>query len=76
MRKTQSIAIQIADSIQLEVHNAYIDLRTAEENIFTTQIAVSHAEEDYHLAQARTNIPGANNVRIKYSKKFTTEPKP
>ena len=53
LKKTQSIATQLADSIQLEVHNAYIDLRTAEENISTTQIAVSRAEEDYHLAQVR-----------------------
>lgn len=53
LKKTQSIATQIADSIRLEVHNAYIDLRTAEENISTTQIAVSRAEEDYHLAQVR-----------------------
>ena len=53
LKKTQSLATQLADSIQLEVHNAYIDLRTAEENISTTQIAVSRAEEDYHLAQVR-----------------------
>lgn len=53
LKKTQSIATQLADSIHLEVHNAYIDLRTAEENISTTQIAVSRAEEDYHLAQVR-----------------------
>lgn len=53
LRKSQSIATQIADSICLEVHNAYIDLRTAEENISTTQIAVARAEEDYHLAQIR-----------------------
>ena len=53
LKKTQSLATQLADSIQLEVHNTYIDLRTAEENISTTQIAVSRAEEDYHLAQVR-----------------------
>lgn len=53
LKKSQSIATQLADSIRLEVHNAYIDLRTAEENISTTQIAVARAEEDYHLAQVR-----------------------
>ena len=53
LRKTQSVATQIADSIRLEVRNAYVDLRTAEENISTTQIAVARAEEDYHLAQIR-----------------------
>lgn len=53
LRKCQSVATQIADSIRLEVHNDYIDLQTAEENISTTQIAVTRAEEDYHLAQIR-----------------------
>lgn len=53
LRKYQSVATQIADSIRLEVHNDYIDLRTAEENIATTKIAVARAEEDYHLAQIR-----------------------
>lgn len=53
LRKYQSVATQIADSIRLEVHNDYIDLRTAEENIATTRIAVARAEEDYHLAQIR-----------------------
>lgn len=53
LRKAQSVATQMADSIRLEVHNAYIDLRTAEENIDTTKIAVTRAEEDYHLAQIR-----------------------
>ena len=53
LRKSQSIATQLADSIRLEVHNAYIDLRTAEENISTTKVAVARAEEDYHLAQIR-----------------------
>jgi len=45
LRKSQSIATQLADSIRLEVHNAYIDLRTAEENISTTKVAVARAEE-------------------------------
>ena len=53
LRKYQSVATQIADSIRLEVHNDYIDLRTAEENIATTHIAVARAEDDYHLAQIR-----------------------
>ncbi len=53
LKKSQSVAAQLGDSIRLEVHNAYIDLRTAEENISTTQIAVARAEEDYHLAQIR-----------------------
>lgn len=72
LRKSQSIAIQLADSIHLEVHNAYIDLRTAEENISTTQIAVARAEEDYHLAQIRyTEGVGINLEVIDAQEKLT-----
>ena len=72
LRKSQSIATQIADSICLEVHNAYIDLRTAEENISTTQIAVARAKEDYHLAQIRyTEGVGINLEVIDAQEKLT-----
>lgn len=72
LRKSQSIATEIADTICLEVHNAYIDLRTAEENISTTQIAVTRAEEDYHLAQIRyTEGVGMNLEVIDAQEKLT-----
>ena len=72
LRKYQSVATQIADSIRLEVHNDYIDLRTAEENISTTQIAVARAEEDYHLAQIRyTEGVGTNLEVIDAQEKLT-----
>lgn len=72
LRKYQSVATQIADSIRLEVHNDYIDLRTAEENIATTQIAVARAEEDYHLAQIRyTEGVGTNLEVIDAQEKLT-----
>ena len=72
LRKYQSVATQIADSIRLEVHNDYIDLRTSEENIATTQIAVARAEEDYHLAQIRyTEGVGTNLEVIDAQEKLT-----
>lgn len=72
LRKYQSVATQIADSIRLEVHNDYIDLRTAEENIATTKIAVARAEEDYHLAQIRyTEGVGTNLEVIDAQEKLT-----
>ena len=64
LRKYQSRATQIADSIRLEVHNDYIDLRTAEENISTTKIAVARAEEDYHLAQIRYTEGVGTNLEV------------
>ena len=72
LRKYQSVATQIADSIRLEVHNDYIDFRTAEENISTTKIAVARAEEDYHLAQIRyTEGVGTNLEVIDAQEKLT-----
>ena len=53
LRKAQAALQEVENDINLEVHNAYIDLRTAEENISTTKVAVARAEEDYHLAQIR-----------------------
>lgn len=53
LRKAQAVATQIADTVNLEVHKAYIDLRSAEENIATTKTTIARAEEDYHLAQIR-----------------------
>ena len=52
-RRAESIARQQAETIELEVHNAYIELRTAEENIQTTATAVAQAEEQFRIAQVR-----------------------
>ena len=52
-RKAESIALQQIETIQLEVHSAYINLKTAEKNIETTASAVSKAEEEFQIAQVR-----------------------
>ncbi|MCR5833986.1 MAG: TolC family protein [Selenomonadaceae bacterium] len=52
-RRAQSIALQQLETIQLEVHSAYINLTTAEKNIATTAAAVSKAEEEFSIAQVR-----------------------
>lgn len=41
------------DSIMLEVRSDYLGLREAEKRINTTKVAVSKAEEDFHIAQVR-----------------------
>ena len=52
-RKAESQARQQLEMIELEVHNAYIALLTAEKNIETTSAAVSKAEEEFAIAQIR-----------------------
>lgn len=53
LRKSQAAAEQVRNTVCLDVQNAYVDLRTAEKNIETTQVAVTRAEEDYRLEQVR-----------------------
>ena len=52
-RKAESVARQQIETIQLEVHSAYINLKTAEKNIETTAAAVDKAEEEFSIAQVR-----------------------
>ena len=52
-RKAESQVRQQLETIELEVHTAYIALRTAEKNIETTSAAVSKAEEEFAIAQIR-----------------------
>lgn len=52
-RKAESVALQQIETIQLEVHSAYINLKTAEKNIETTASAVSKAEEEFEIAKVR-----------------------
>lgn len=52
-RRAESAARQRLETIQLEVHNAYIALKTAEKNIETTAVAVAQAEEEFSIAQVR-----------------------
>lgn len=52
-RRAESVARQQIETIQLEVHSAYIALKTAEKNIETTAAAVDKAEEEFAIAQVR-----------------------
>lgn len=52
-RKAESQALQQIETIQLEVHSAYIALKTAEKNIEVTASAVDKAEEEFAIAQIR-----------------------
>ena len=52
-RRAESVAQQQIETIQLEVHSAYIALKTAEKNIEVTAAAVDKAEEEFAIAQIR-----------------------
>ena len=52
-RRAESAARQQLETIELEVHSAYIALKTAEKNIETTAAAVAKAEEEFSIAQVR-----------------------
>ena len=52
-RRAESVAQQQIETIQLEVHSAYIALKTAEKNIEVTASAVDKAEEEFKIAQIR-----------------------
>ena len=53
VRRAQSRARQQIETIELEVHSAYIALKTSELNIETTAAAVSQAEEEFAIAKIR-----------------------
>ena len=62
-RKAESLARENLETIRLEVHNAYTNLKIAEENIKITSEAVEEAKEKFLIAQVRydegedTNLP-------------------
>lgn len=63
-RKAESQAQQQLETIQLEVHNAYINLKTAEKNIETTAAAVAKAEEEFAIAKVRYDEGVDTNLNV------------
>ena len=55
---------QDTDNVELDVRNCYNTLREAEKRISTTQVAVSKAEEDYHIAQVRYETGVGTNTDV------------
>ena len=63
-RKAESQAQQQLETIQLEVHSAYINLKTAEKNIETTAAAVAKAEEEFAIAKVRYEEGVDTNLNV------------
>jgi len=55
---------QDTDTVRLDVRSCYYDLREAEKRISTTQVAVTKAEEDYHIAQVRYQAGVGTNTDV------------
>lgn len=62
--KAQESQRQTRDSVQLNVRNAYLNLREAEKRIATSQVAVVKAEEDYKIAQVRYQAGVGTNIDV------------
>ena len=62
--KAQEAAEYTKDNIQLEVHQAYLNLLAAEKNIKTTNVAVNQASEDYNIAQVRYSAGVGTNIDV------------
>ncbi len=64
LAKAQEAAEYTKESIQLEVHQAYLSLLAAEKNIQTTSVAVNQATEDYNIAQVRYTAGVGTNIDV------------
>lgn len=73
MRRAEEAAASAREVAQLEVRSAYLSLQAAETTIETTQVAVSKAEEDYKIAQARYSAGVDTNLAVMDAEKKLTE---
>ena len=64
LAKAQEQAEYTKETIQLEVHRAYLSLVAAEKNIQTTSVAVNQATEDYQIAQVRYSAGVGTNIDV------------
>ena len=63
-RKAESQAKQQLETIRLEVHNAYTNLRIAEQNIKITATAIGQAHEQYLIAKVRYEEGVDTNLNV------------
>ncbi len=52
------------NSVKLEVHTAYLNMRAAEENIGTMQEALTKAQEDYRIEMVRYEAGVGTNLEV------------
>jgi len=62
--KAQEQAKQQQDAIQLEVRQAYLNMKEAEKRIDTSKVAVDKGEEDFKIAQVRYSAGVGTNIDV------------
>ncbi len=72
-RKAESQKVQQMDTIRLDVHNAYIELMTAEKNIAVATNTLKDAETFYAIAQVRYSEGVDTNLNVMEAQRRLTE---
>ncbi len=72
-RKAESVARQQIEQIQLEIRQAYTNLKSAEKNIAVTHGAVKQAEEQFLIAQVRYEEGVDTNLNVMDAQEKLTE---
>lgn len=62
--KTTEQSKQVRDTIQLEVRQAYLNMKEAEKRIQTSSVAVDKAQEDFKIAQVRYSAGVGTNLDV------------
>ncbi|MDU4960919.1 MAG: TolC family protein [Sporomusaceae bacterium] len=75
LEKSRQQQQQAKDAAQLEVRQAYLNLKEAEKRIATSQVAVNKAEEDYKIAQVRYTSGVGTNLDVIDSQVALTQAK-
>ena len=63
-QKAQEVALEQADTVQLEVRTAFLDLVAAEKNIRTLQESLDKAKDDYRIEQVRYSAGVGTNLDV------------
>lgn len=66
---------QTKDSVQLEVRQAYLNMKEAEKRIDTSKVAVDQAQEDFKIAQVRYTAGVGTNLDVMDAQVALTEAK-
>lgn len=62
--KSKEQARQTQDGIQLEVRQAYLNMKEAEKRIQTSKVTVEKAQEDFKIAQVRYSAGVGTNIDV------------
>ena len=73
LKKAESVAEQKIETIRLEVHTAFTNLKVAEKNIAVTSEALKKAEEQYLIARIRYEEGVDTNLNVMDSQEKLTQ---